>query len=89
MYSSRTPHQYPLDQITAPVALHYGLKDDLAAVVDVKQLATSLPNLVDLREIPHPSFGHVEFLWANEVRPLVYDHVLTLMQAADQNQSNA
>lgn len=85
-HGSLTPPQYPLSQITAPVALHYGLKDDLAAVVDVKRLAAALPNLIELREVPHPDFDHISFVWGTEVRSLVYNHMLTLMKKAEQNQ---
>lgn len=85
-YSSKVPLQYPLNDITAPVVLHYGLKDDLVGIVDVQRLAAELPNVVESRQVPHPDFGHTEFVWATEIRPLVYDHMLTLMKAADQNQ---
>lgn len=83
MYDSPSPPQYPLDQITAPIALHYGLKDEFAAVVDVQRLAKALPNVIDLNEIAHPEFGHLDLVWANEVRTLVYNHMLELMKKAD------
>lgn len=86
-HGSPVPPQYPLNQITAPIALHYGLNDVYTAVVDVRRLAAVLPNLVELREVPHPRFGHLEFVWATEVRTLVYDHMLTLMQTADENEN--
>lgn len=84
-YGTPVPPQYPLNRITAPIALHYGLNDNLAAVVDVQRLAAALPNVVALREVPHPEFGHIDFVWATEVRALVYNHMLMLMKAAEQN----
>lgn len=87
IYRSLIPPQYPLNEITAPIALHYGLKDNLADIVDVQLLAATLPNVVELREVPHPEFGHAEFILATEIRPLVYNHMLTTMQAAEGNQT--
>lgn len=85
-YGSRYPPEYPLHRITAPIAIQYGIKDALVTVGEVRRLAAALPNVIEAREVSHPEFGHVDFLWATEVRALVYNHMLTLMKAADENQ---
>lgn len=85
-HGSREPPHYPLNEITAPIALHYGLNDNLAAVVDVQRLAAALSNVVELREIPHPEFGHIDFVWSTEIRTLLYNHMLALMKTIDKNQ---
>lgn len=84
-HASRYPPEYPLHRITAPIAMHYGLNDEVVAVSDVRKLAAALPNVVELREVPNPEFGHVDFVWATEIRALLYNHMLTLMKAADRS----
>lgn len=78
-YGQFRPPHYNLANITAPVALHYGLNDWLSAVVDVQVLAGRLPNVVEFREAPHPRFNHFDFVWARNIRDLVYNRVLHLM----------
>lgn len=85
-HGSRYPPEYPLHRITAPIAIQYGIRDDLVTVDEVRRLAAALPKVVEVREVPHPEFGHVDFVWATEVRALVYNHMLTVMKSADANQ---
>lgn len=84
-HGSLHPPEYPLYRITAPIALHYGINDHAVGVADVQRLAAALPNVVELREVPNPEFGHVDFVWATEIRALVYNHMLSLMKDADQS----
>lgn len=86
-YGTFRPPNYNLEQITAPVALHYGSNDWLAAVVDVQRLASRLPNLVEYREVPHPRFNHLDFVWARNVSELLYNRVLDLMNSNNDYES--
>lgn len=85
VYGSLRPPIYNLDQIYAPVALHYGRNDLLASVDDVLKLAGELPNLFGLFPAPHPRFNHIDFLFAKNIRQLVYEKIIILMKTAERD----
>jgi lysosomal acid lipase/cholesteryl ester hydrolase len=62
--------KFPTRNIKTPVVLVYGGSDSL---VDIKVMLKELPKHTIAREIPH--FEHLDFLWANEVKELVFPHV--------------
>ncbi|XP_014258371.1 lipase 3-like [Cimex lectularius] len=74
-YGTNKPPDYPLHKITTPVILHYSENDWLAGVDDVEKLFKSLPN-VRKYEVPYAYFNHLDFLWAIDVKPLLYDLVI-------------
>nr|XP_022912354.1 lipase 3-like [Onthophagus taurus] len=78
-YGSRKPPSYGLNNIEAPVALFYGKNDWLASVVDVEKLAKKLPNVVKQYLVPFDKFNHLDFLWAIDVVPLLYESVFDLL----------
>lgn len=88
IYGSIRPPIYQLERISAPVALHYGRNDLFADVRDVQRLSTQLPNLFGLFPVPHPRFNHFDFLWARNIRELLYNRVVVLMRSAEQNEIN-
>ncbi|XP_055615722.1 lipase 3-like [Toxorhynchites rutilus septentrionalis] len=75
-YGSITPPNYPLDRVTAPVFLHYGDNDWLAAVRDVQQLSTQLGNTVGLFRVPDNRWNHLDFTYATDAKPLLYDRII-------------
>lgn len=86
VYRSLRPPTYRLDRVYAPVALHYGRNDLLASVEDVLKLGSELPNLFGLFPAPHPRFNHIDFLFAKNVRQLVYEKIITLMRTAERGE---
>lgn len=80
MYGSYDPPNYSLHNITAPVALHYGSNDWFAHSDDVEKLSRILPNLVGLFKAKDPHFNHFDFIWAHNVRELVYNDLVELMK---------
>uniref|UniRef100_A0A1L8DPW0 Lipase n=2 Tax=Nyssomyia neivai TaxID=330878 RepID=A0A1L8DPW0_9DIPT len=80
-YGSFTPPDYPLDRITAPIALHYSDNDWLAAVSDVQHLRSQLTNaeIVGLFRVPLAAFNHLDFLWAIDVAPLLNLRVISFI----------
>lgn len=82
-YGSRHPPNYRLGNIRCPVNLAYSLNDLMAAVVDVHHLYELLPNVVSLYEVPHPKFNHLDFTWGLRVKELVYDHVIDVINRAE------
>lgn len=79
IYGSLSPPDYDLSKISAPVALFYSDNDWLAAIKDVHQLSGLLPNRVVEHLVDWRGFNHLDFLWAIDVVPLLYDHVIDLM----------
>lgn len=79
-YGSFSPPNYALENVTSPVALHYGANDWLSNSKDVEKLAKILPNLVGLYEAKDPRFTHFDFLWAHNIRDLLYDDMVNLMK---------
>ncbi|XP_059621083.1 lipase 3-like [Phlebotomus argentipes] len=82
-YGSISPPDYPLSQITAPIALHFGDNDWLAAVVDVENLRSKLPNVIEYYNVPLDAFNHIDFQWAIDVKLLVYNNLINLIDIYD------
>lgn len=80
IYNATEPPEYNLFNITVPIALFYADNDWLADPQDVKRLYGKLPNVIDLYRVPFPPFNHLDFIWAKDVRLLVYKRVLEIMK---------
>lgn len=79
-YGNIFPPAYNLRNIRAPVALHYSLNDWMAEPIDVQQLLRELGNNQGGFITADPRFNHFDFMWANDVRRLVYTQVLSIMR---------
>lgn len=77
------PPAYDLTQITSEMYLYYGLSDGSANKDDVSRLPDFLPNLAVLHELPVPTWGHLDFIFALEVKKLINDVVLGYTKAYD------
>lgn len=78
-YGSSSPLAYDLSKITAPVYLHYDDNDPLAVVADVQRLFEELGNPMGMLRVPLDEFTHIDFMWAIDVKTLLYDKVISLM----------
>ncbi|EFN72780.1 Lipase 3 [Camponotus floridanus] len=78
-YGSFRPPIYDLKKIHVPVSLHYGSNDWIADVKDVDKLYTKLGNPFGKFRVPYDKFNHLDFLWAKDVKSLLYDKILSLM----------
>lgn len=61
------------------MAIHYANDDWLSVPKDVERLASALPNVVGPSRIPHQSFNHLDFLWGIDVRQLLYNDILKML----------
>ncbi|XP_059487749.1 lipase 3-like [Neocloeon triangulifer] len=78
-YKTAYPPDYQLERITAPVYLHYSSNDWMSELIDVVKLCKSLKNCRGMYKVPLEEFNHLDFLWAIDVRHLLYNRVLRQM----------
>ncbi|KAM7351818.1 lipase 1-like isoform 2-T2 [Cochliomyia hominivorax] len=79
-YYQDTPPDYPLENITVSVALHYTKNDLLTNESDVKRLADILPNVVFNKLYPAKTWNHVTVLWGRDARKLVHEQIVELLK---------
>lgn len=76
VYGTADPPVYNLTQVTAPVVFYYALNDYLAVPVDVERLSRGIGNLAGYRQVRMETFNHLDFLFAKDVRTLLYEEIL-------------
>ncbi|KAK9708416.1 alpha/beta hydrolase fold [Popillia japonica] len=79
MYGSDAPPKYNLSQVTAATSIYYGAGDIISTKADCEYLAKKLPNAMGLFKIPYHHFNHMDFMWATNVRQLLYDPLVNLL----------
>ncbi|XP_034250102.1 lipase 3-like [Thrips palmi] len=85
-YKSFSPPNYPLDKITTKVFLHFADNDLLGTPTGVDKLRKGLTNVKMIRRVPHPTYNHMDFLYARDSRPLLYDQVMQSIAEVFQEQ---
>ncbi|XP_051167090.1 lipase 3-like [Leptopilina boulardi] len=76
-YGSLIPPDYPLGNVTVPMAIFSGFRDFLATPSDIELLLKELPNVV-YRHVEF-SFNHADFALANRnVRKIIYNKIIEL-----------
>ncbi|KAH8333713.1 hypothetical protein KR059_002692 [Drosophila kikkawai] len=83
-YGVAVPPPYDLGQITSELYLYYGLADGSANKQDISRLPELLPNLALLHEVPDPTWGHLDFIFATEVKKVINDMVIDYSKAYDE-----
>lgn len=43
---------------------------------DVDRLIHTLPNVVNVYKVPYTDFNHLDFVWAVDMKPLLYDNII-------------
>nr|CAD7264744.1 unnamed protein product [Timema shepardi] len=80
-YGRATSPDYDLEAITAPVALYYGDNDLLVTPHDIARLFTALKNSRDRTMKKFYTYSHFDFLWGVNVKSVVYDYILSVIDA--------
>ncbi|KAF2906027.1 hypothetical protein ILUMI_00149, partial [Ignelater luminosus] len=83
-YNSFTPPLYNLTKIKIPVYLIAGRGDILARPENVITLHKALSNEANrfpIFFVDNDKFTHMDFLWAKDVVPLCYEHVLNFINS--------
>lgn len=83
VYGLKIPPEYPAEKITAPVAMFYSNGDWLTNVTDAAILKSKIKNVVDFYEVSDQKFSHFDFIWAKDVKELVYDRIFLLFNKFD------
>uniref|UniRef100_T1IRA1 Lipase n=1 Tax=Strigamia maritima TaxID=126957 RepID=T1IRA1_STRMM len=79
-YNQSTPPIYNLSKITTPISIFWANNDYLADPTDVTQLVSQLKNVSLVYEVPFSKFNHLDFMWAIDVKPLLYNKLLDALQ---------
>lgn len=82
-YNRATPPDYDLSKVKVPVALYYSMNDMLVSTTGVDRLARELPQVIDKYLVPMEKFNHLDFLWAIDVKTLVYNRLIRNMRRVE------
>uniref|UniRef100_A0A646QF92 Lipase n=1 Tax=Hemiscolopendra marginata TaxID=943146 RepID=A0A646QF92_9MYRI len=82
IYNQATPPLYNVTEIKTPIYLYWGQGDWLAAPEDVVFLIKNVGNLKKNYEVPFKKFNHADFLWAIDVKSLLYDELFKDLESA-------
>ncbi|RLU17504.1 hypothetical protein DMN91_009739 [Ooceraea biroi] len=80
LYGSTQPPKYSLERVKAPVALFYSDNDLLIHHSDVQKLASTLPNVIEVKKVAYEKFNHIDYLWGRDARTLLYNGVVALLK---------
>lgn len=80
MYNSTVPPKYHVERVTSPVALFYSIQDWFSNVTDVDVLRKTLPNVIDAYEVPDKKFNHLDFIFAKDLKTLIYSRLSELFK---------
>ncbi|EDV32373.2 uncharacterized protein Dana_GF15804 [Drosophila ananassae] len=83
IYGRDSPPQYDLANVDCKIALHYGKNDKLTAAIDVQNLRKTLPNVILDNLISNERFNHIDFIWGNDVKTMLYDDVMEIMKKVE------
>ncbi|XP_054082567.1 lipase 1 [Zeugodacus cucurbitae] len=80
-YNSVEPYNYNLSLITAPLLLYFGESDAIATPAGVHSIYSRLLNaVVGVCRINAVKFNHFDFLCASDLKTLVNDRVIAMME---------
>ncbi|KMQ93564.1 lipase 3-like protein [Lasius niger] len=80
LYGSTQPPKYNLERVKIPVAIFYGDNDFLTHYEDVQKLVNRLPNVIEVKKVPHEKFNHIDFLWGRDARTLLYNRIVIMLK---------
>ncbi|CAK1549662.1 unnamed protein product [Leptosia nina] len=78
-YGSFRPPSYNLSAIRVPIFLHYADNDWLSSPKDVDKLFKEVKSVVGKYRVPLDKFNHLDFVFANDAKTLIYDRIIRIM----------
>ncbi|KAH8333106.1 hypothetical protein KR074_005712 [Drosophila pseudoananassae] len=82
-HGSDLPTQYNVVSIDCKIALYYGKNDRFTSVKDVQRLRDALPNVVHENLLKSERYNHINFIYGNDVKTVLYDEVIEVMRKVD------
>ncbi|XP_054257102.1 lipase 1-like [Macrosteles quadrilineatus] len=79
VYGNTEAPEYDLSLVTAPVSIHYSTNDNLSSEKDVMKLVKKLPNVIGVFKVPYKMFNHIDYLWGNNAKTILYKDIIHLM----------
>ncbi|XP_045474750.1 lipase 1-like [Harmonia axyridis] len=79
IYGTEEPPEYPIHQIQVPIALYYGLGDNLVFPGDIEEICTILPKCTKKYLLPNPKWTHLDFIFSTHLIKELNEPVLTYM----------
>lgn len=77
-HGSKDPIKYQVKKAQFPTAVYWSDHDWFATPEDVKHsVLKHLPNVIDAAQVPAKMFNHVDFLYANHIKSVLYDRVVS------------
>ncbi|KAJ8728241.1 hypothetical protein PYW08_016626 [Mythimna loreyi] len=80
-YGAKEPPEYAVEKITTPIVLFYSDNDWLVSFDDTEVLRKRLKNVVEVYQVPDPYFNHVDYLFAKDVKTLVFNKLSSIIKA--------
>lgn len=71
--------EFPLEQVTLPIALFSSTDDKLAATSDVLKLYFNITNAVENYIIRDKGMSHTDFVWGAEANVIVFPKIINLL----------
>lgn len=84
VYGQETPPDYDLKKISARIAIIYSEADVVVPAEDVLRLSKLLPNLVAIHRVTDNTYAHMDFMWAEDAKKLVYDHIFDWLKTEEE-----
>ncbi|XP_068150930.1 lipase 1 [Drosophila tropicalis] len=80
LYREHLPPRYNLSMVTVPTYVYYSSNDLLCHPHDVESMCNDLGNMMEKYLVPLKEFNHMDFLWAIDVRKLLYQPILQAIE---------
>ncbi|XP_061395632.1 lipase 1-like, partial [Musca vetustissima] len=88
LYKEREPPRYNLTAVTVPTYVYYSKNDLLCHPGDVEDMYKDLGRPIGKYLVPQKEFNHMDFLWAINVRRLVYARMLKVLGKVKERRDN-
>lgn len=85
-YGQSEPPMYKIELITSKMYIYYGLADSSANYKDIQRLRHLLPNLKLFHEVPDPFWGHLDFIFARQVKVMINDPIITICKQFEESE---
>ncbi|XP_077301625.1 lipase 3-like [Arctopsyche grandis] len=80
LYGELQPPPYNLRNVVAPVRMFFSENDEFATKEDVLKLSKEISKLIAVTAVPRKNFTHNDFVYAKDVKEIVYNDVIAFLK---------